>query len=181
MSTLDIIILVILAIGAFSGYRQGLFIGILSIVAFFVAIVMAFQLMDWGAEILATKVDNLTFMLPFIAFLIIFTGVVLIIRGLAFLVKKTLDFTILGSLDNVAGAVLGILKTGVLLSLLLWVSNSFEYSISKTWINESTIYLYIEPLAPIAINYLDEYTPIIKEAVSKIQELVEKASHATSD
>ncbi len=181
MATLDIIILIILAIGAYSGYKQGLFIGLLSIFAFFVAIVMAFQLMDWGTEILATKVENLTFMLPFVAFLIIFTVVVLIIRGLAILVKKTLDFTILGPLDSIAGSILGVLKIGIMLSLVLWVANSFEFSISRDYIQESKAYPYIQPLAPIAINFLDAYTPIIKEAVATIQELVDRTSHATAD
>ena len=104
MATLDWIILAFLAIGAYSGYREGLFLSLLSIVAFFVAMLMAFQLMDWGAMYLAKHVDNLTFMLPFVAFLMIFLGVLISLRVLAFLVKKSLDITLLGTIDNVAGA-----------------------------------------------------------------------------
>ncbi len=181
MATLDIIILIILIIGTYSGYRQGLFIGIISIVAFFIAILLAFQLMDWGADILATKVENLTFMLPFVAFLIIFLIVILSIRALAFLVKKTIDLTILGSMDNVAGAVLGILKTGFILSLLLWVANSFEFQLSDEWIVESRFYPFLQPIAPFTINLLDAYTPIVKEAVESIQSLVKTAQDATLD
>lgn len=178
MATLDIIIFIIIGVGAFSGYRQGLFIGIVSIVAFFVAIVLAFHLMDWGAEVLAARVDNLTFMLPFIAFLIIFLIVIISIRSLAFLVKKTLDLTILGSLDSVAGSVLGVLKTGFILSLLLWVANSFEFSVSEDWIAESKTYAIIQPIAPFTITFVDAYTPIINQSVTTIQELVNTAKNA---
>ncbi|MCH7398569.1 CvpA family protein [Belliella sp. DSM 107340] len=181
MATLDVIIFIILAIGAYSGYRQGLFIGVISIVAFFVAIVMAFHLMDWGAEILASRVENLTFMLPFVSFLIIFLIVIIGIRSLAFLVKKTMDLTILGSMDNVAGSVLGILKTGFLLSLLLWVANSFEFEVSQTMINESSMYPYLQPIAPFMINLVDAYTPIINQAVESIQTLVNTARDAAID
>jgi membrane protein required for colicin V production len=178
LATLDIIIFIILGIGAYSGYRQGLFIGIISIVAFFVAIVLAFHLMDWGAEVLAANIENLTFMLPFVAFLIIFLIVIISIRGLAFLVKKTMDLTILGSLDNVAGSVLGILKTGFMLSLLLWVANSFEFKVSEEWIFESKVYPIIQPIAPFVITLVDAYTPIINQAVTTIQDLVNTAKDA---
>ncbi|MCH7413463.1 CvpA family protein [Belliella sp. R4-6] len=181
MATLDVIIFIILAIGAYSGYRQGLFIGVISIVAFFVAIVLAFHLMDWGADILASRIENLTFMLPFVSFLIIFLIVIIGIRSLAFLVKKTMDLTILGSLDSVAGSVLGTLKTGFLLSLLLWVANSFEFEVSQTMINKSNIYPYLQPIAPFMINLVDAYTPIINQAVESIQTLVNTARDAAAD
>ncbi|SIS49699.1 CvpA family protein [Belliella pelovolcani] len=181
MATLDIIILAILTIGTYSGYKQGLFIGIISIVAFFLAILLAFQLMDWGAELLSNKVENLTFMLPFLAFLIIFLIVIISIRALAYLVKKTIDLTMLGSMDNVAGAILGILKTGFILSLLLWVANSFEFELSETWISESKVYPFLQPIAPFTINILDAYTPIVKEAVESIQTLVNTAKDAALD
>jgi membrane protein required for colicin V production len=52
---LDLIIIVFLATGAYSGYKQGLFISILSIVAFIIAIILAFHFMDWGTALLAEK------------------------------------------------------------------------------------------------------------------------------
>lgn len=178
---LDLIIIVFLAMGAYSGYKQGLFISILSIVAFIIAIVLAFHFMDWGTALLAERVDQLTFFLPFVAFLMIFLGVILIIRGLAYLVKKTMDFTILGSVDNVAGGILGIFKTALILSLLLWVANSFEFFVPKEWVKDSKTYSLIEPIAPFIIMYLDQFTTIIKDTISGIQELVKLAADGTVD
>ena len=178
---LDLIIIVFLAMGAYSGYKQGLFISILSIVAFVIAVILAFHLMDWGAGILAERVDQLTFFLPFVAFLMIFLGVILIIRGLAYLVKKTLDFTILGSVDSIAGGILGIFKTAFILSLLLWIANSFEFFVSQEWISDSQSYDFIQPIAPFVITYLDQFTPIIKDTIAGIQELVKIAADGTVD
>lgn len=178
---LDIIILVILAIGVYEGYKEGLFIGILSIVAFIFALILAFHLMNWGADFLAQRVDEMTFLLPFIAFLLIFFGVILIIRGLAFLVKKSLDFTILGSMDNVAGGILGFFKTVFILSLFVWIAHSFDFALPKDWIKESKSYSYIEPIAPVVINSLDDYAPIIKNTIASIQELVEKTTDGLVD
>lgn len=173
MSTIDIVILILLAIGAYSGYRQGLFIGLLSIVAFFIGIVLAFKFMHWGADRLADRVESLTFMLPFISFIAIFFIVTITIRILAFLVKQALDLTILGTFDNFAGAVLGLFKWAIMISLLIWVGTSFEYKIPQSWIENSIIYPVITPLAPAMVSLLDAYTPIIDQSIEAIKELVQ--------
>lgn len=175
MSTIDILILILLALGAYSGYKQGLFIGLLSIVAFFVAIVLAFRFMHWGAEMLADRVESLTFMLPFISFIIIFLIVTIGIRILAFLVKKALDLTILGTFDNFAGAVLGLFKWAIMISLLIWVATSFEYKVPESWLENSVVYPAITPIAPAMVSLLDDYTPIIDQSIKAIKELVKTA------
>jgi membrane protein required for colicin V production len=178
---LDIIILVILAIGIYEGYKEGLFIGILSIVAFVFALILAFHLMNWGADFLSQRMDEMTFLLPFIAFILIFLGVILIIRGLAFIVKKSLDLTILGSMDNIAGGILGLFKTVFILSFFVWLADSFDYSLPKDWTKDSQIYSYIEPIAPVVIDAFDGYTPIIKNTISSIQELVKNTADGLAD
>lgn len=173
---LDLIIVVILLFGAYEGFKEGLFIGLLSIVAFFFAVILSFHLMSWGAEFLSKRVDEMTFMLPFVAFMLIFLGVILIIRGLGYLVKKTMDFTILGSVDNIAGGILGLFKIVFILSLFTWIADSFEFSVPKDWIRDSNIYAYIEPIAPVTIDALDEYAPIVKNTVVDFQEMVKKTT-----
>ena len=169
-----------LAIGGYSGYRQGLFIGLLSIVAFFIGIILAFRFMHWGAELLAEKVESLTFMLPFIAFIIIFLAVTITIRILAYMVKKALDLTILGTFDSFAGAILGIFKWVVMISLLLWVAKSFEFHFPKKLIEGSVIYPMVVPVAPTLVAMLDNYTPIVDKAIETIQDLVNSASSDTT-
>ncbi len=173
MGTIDWVILILLAIGAYSGYKQGLFIGVLSVVAFIVALVLAFKFMHWGAAILAERVESLTFMLPFVSFLIIFLMVVLVIRLFAYLVKKTLDLTIFGTFDNFAGAVLGLLKWAFMVSLLFWVARSFEIVIPEDKMQESSLYPIIQPIAPVMIDLLETFTPAIRDAMEGIQDLID--------
>lgn len=177
----DLVLLGFLGIGAYNGYRQGFFISLISIFAFVVALILAFHLMDWGAVQLAKKVDELTFMLPMVAFTMIFLGVILIIRGLAYMVKATLDFTILGSVDSFAGAVLGIIKTAFILSFFLWIADSFEFLETRKWIGESQVYLWLKPIAPLVVSALDQYTPIIKNTIELIQDTVNAAADAVID
>ncbi|EOZ98002.1 hypothetical protein A33Q_1509 [Indibacter alkaliphilus LW1] len=178
---MDIIILVFCILGAYSGYRQGFFISILSVVAFIVALVLAFHFMDWGAQVLASRVEDMTFALPFVAFIMIFLGVILIIRGLAFLVKKTLDFTIFGSVDSIAGGVLGVVKTVFILSLFIWIADAFEFNLTEEMKAKSKSYAYVQPIAPVIIGAMDQYTPIIKETVASIQQIVKSTSDGFID
>ena len=128
--------------------------------------------MHWGADILADRVESLTFMLPFISFLIIFLLVVITIRILAYLVKKTLDLTILGTFDDFAGAVLGMLKWAFMLSLLIWVAQSFGMEMPEEELGESSLFPVVEPFAPAVIDVLGAVTPAIKNAVERVNELI---------
>jgi len=181
LSTIDIIILILLAVGTFSGYRKGLFIGMLSIVAFFIAIIFSFRFMHWGAEILSRNVESLTFMLPFVAFIIIFLVVTVSLRIIAFAIKKTMDLTILGTFDNFGGAVLGLFKWAFMISLLLWVAHSFEFNVPLEVTEDSVIYPVITPIAPAAVAFLDSYTPVIDHSVNSIRKLVDIGPSAIID
>lgn len=161
-----------LAIGGFSGYKQGLFIGLLSIVAFFIGIFFAFRFMHWGAALLAEQVESLTFMLPFIAFILIFLIVTISIRILAYLVKQALHLTILGVFDSFAGAVLGIAKWSIMISLLLWVAHSFEFHFPERLTEGSVLYPILIPITPALVAFLDQYTPIIENTIATIRSLV---------
>jgi len=172
LSTIDLIIVGLLAMGAFSGYRQGLFIGLLSIMAFFIGIILAFRFMHWGAELLAERVESLTFMLPFVAFILIFLAVTITIRILAYLVKQALDLTILGTFDNFAGSLLGLIKWSIMISLLIWVAHSFEFEVPAEMREGAVIYPLLVPIAPTMVAILDNYTPIIDTAIATIKELV---------
>ncbi|WP_143962663.1 CvpA family protein [Litoribacter populi] len=181
MNTIDIIILFLLVIGTFSGYRKGLFIGLLSIVAFFVAIILGFRFMHWGAEILAQNVESFTFMLPFVAFIIIFFLVTITLRIVAYMIKKAIDFTLLGSFDNLGGAVLGFFKWAFMISLLFWVGKSFEYEIPESRVADAVVYPWVAPIAPATVQVLETYTPMIDHSINSIRKLVEIDSGAVVD
>lgn len=181
MSAIDIIILILLAIGAYSGYKRGLFIGILSIVAFFIGIILAFKFMHWGAEMLAQQMESLAFMLPFISFVIIFLLVTITIRICAYMVKKALDLTLLGGFDNFAGAILGLLKWAFMISLLIWAARSFGVDIPKKQLSKSDLFPVIEPFAPFLVDGLSVITPVIQDAVERINELVIPSADAAAD
>lgn len=181
MATIDIILLGMLGIGAYSGYKKGLFIGILTIIAFFFGLIVAFRFMHWGAALLSKHVESLTFMLPFVSFLIIFFVVTALIRLLAYLVKKALNLTILGSFDSFAGSILGVLKWAMMISLLLWVAHAFDFKVPDSFMEGSVLYPLVTPIAPTVVDMLDRYTPIIETTMAAVKDLVNSGKGGSTD
>ena len=173
--------MVLLCIGGYSGYRQGLFIGILSILAFFIGIVVAFRFMHWGAEMLSERVQSLSFMLPFVSFVIIFLVVTITIRILAYILKKVLYLTLLGAFDSFAGAILGMVKWAIMISLLFWVAHAFEFQLPDQFTDGSVIFPLILPLAPTLVALLDDYTPIIETTIATIRDMVNTSAGDTAN
>jgi len=164
MSTVDIVILIIIGFAAYKGYQRGLFLSLISIVAFIVSVVLAFVLLDWGVDILGNWFDGINAILPYLAFLMIFIN----LGGN--MVKKAMDLTLLGSVDNLAGAVLGALKWVFGASLIIWLVGTLGVEVPESWQEESWLYARIQPVAPWVLDGFSEYWPFLKSLFESLKE-----------
>lgn len=174
METVDIIILIILGLGAIEGYQKGFLMGVLGLFGFVIAIILAFYFMDTMADWLAENVDELNLGYPIFAFFLIFISTMLLINGVGWLLKKTIDMVLLGSLDKAAGLMLGVVKVGFFISLFLYLANMFDLDMPKKWTSKSETLPYIEPVVPFFVDILEPGLPVIAETLKKMEELVEK-------
>ncbi len=170
-----------MVLGAYEGYKHGFLFGILGLVGFVVAVVLGFYFMDPMTDWLAENVKDFNFTYPVVAFLIIFFLSLIIIRVAAWILKKLMDLTILGTFDSFAGILLGVVKSAFFLSLFLWLTQEFDLDLPKEWKKSSEIIPYIEPLAPTVIQILEPVFPSMETTQEKIEELVEKLKDAAVD
>lgn len=170
-----------MVLGAYEGYKHGLLFGILGLVGFVVAIVLGFYFMDPMTDWLAENVTDFNLTYPVVAFLIIFFLSLIIIRVVAWILKKMMDLTILGTFDSFAGILLGVVKSTFFLSLFLWLTQEFDLELPKEWEKSSEIIPYIEPLAPTVIQILEPVFPSMETTQEKLEELVEKLKDAAAD
>jgi membrane protein required for colicin V production len=110
--TLDIIFLILLILGAYFGFKRGLLMELVGFAALILAILGAFKLLHNGIEILSTHFPDLGNILPFIAFIIIFVGIIILINLLGRLVKNMMDLTILGAFDSRGRSLTGYFQMG---------------------------------------------------------------------
>lgn len=173
MNILDIIILVCLIIGAYSGFKKGLLQELVSLSAFFIAIIVGLKLLDAGVSLVSGLIEGYDKVLPFVVFIVIFLVIVLILNLLGKAVKQVLDLTLLGSLDDLAGAVLGVFKWGIVISILFWIFGSLGISLPESAQEDSYLYDPVTTIAPALFNFVSGVFPFIQEFFEKSQEFVQ--------
>lgn len=172
MIIIDIILLTILLIGAFKGYRRGFLLEIIAIGALLLGIIGGLRLLHWGMEILSDYFEIHSQLLPYITFIVIFIGIILLVNLLGKAMKKIIDMTLLGNFDDIAGAVIGIIKWAFGLSVILWISNRFGITIPEHLTDSSRIYPWIEDFAPSIVGYLTGIFPFIEDLLKLISDFI---------
>ncbi len=171
MNALDIVLLVFLVLGAYRGFKKGLFTEIIGFLAFLLAIVGAFKLLQVGLAFLENQFGNFGRIGPYIAFVIIFVVVLWLVNLLGRFVKKAMDLTLLGSVDNFAGAALGVLKWAIVVSMFIWVTDTVGFLLPEETRQSSFFYPILAPLGPKVIDLVSVLIPYGKDLIHAIKEM----------
>ncbi len=145
---------------------------IISLTAFFIAMLLGIKLLDYVIQLLDKYIDGYEHALPVISFAIIFIGVVLSLNLIGKGLKTILDMTLLGSLDDIAGSILGILKWALFISIFFWVFNNFGGSLKEETTETSILYQPIKAFAPGLFGFFSNMFPHFMEYFEQTQESI---------
>ncbi|MBQ0090628.1 MAG: CvpA family protein [Prevotellaceae bacterium] len=121
MSIIDIIIIVILGWGAFSGWKSGLIKEFLSSCGLIVGFVVACLLYKYFGNILAPQIGgagNNNFIVQILAFILIWIIVPIVLSVLSHLLSSSLKLVHLGGINSFLGMFVGIIKVYLLLFVI---------------------------------------------------------------
>lgn len=167
MIWVDLILAAIILFGGISGFRQGFVLAILSFLAILLGVLGGFKLMGMAMLELEQRFDIDQTFLPYVAFAVVFIAIVIGVNLLGQLVKASISKTVLGAIDNVAGALVGLLKTAFMLSIVLWIWDSinlnFDPHRGTQWHDGSVLYPYVAGFAPKVTAWLSEIFPVFKD------------------
>lgn len=152
MSSLDIILLLFLAWGAYKGYRSGFFLTIISLVALIAAVLIAALLYTGFVSEVSGYFDISSPVIRFIAFAILVIAIYLLINFTSKIIKKALDLTFAGFIDNLAGSALGILKVASFISIFFWLLQLGDISLPDNMQYDSLLYKPIAKIAPFIVR-----------------------------
>lgn len=172
MTTIDIIILIPILFGAYKGFKKGLLMELVSLIAFFLATVLSFKLLEQGIQLLEPYFGKNQSMVPLISFILIFVLVMYLVTFIGKALKKFLDVTLLGKLDDAAGALLGALKWAFAFSILLWLMESAGVTLPVEHTSQSVMYPYLLGYGPVIIDWVSVILPYAKDVVTSIKELI---------
>ncbi|NNC70022.1 MAG: CvpA family protein [Flavobacteriaceae bacterium] len=151
MSTIDIILAALLLFGLVKGFMKGLFVEITSLVALVLGLYGAIHFSYFIADFLKDRVDWAEKYVQIIAFASTFVLIVLLISLSGKLLTKLADAASLGIMNKVFGAVFGLVKVGLILSVVLIIFDKLNRNlpfIKEDKLEASLLYKPVKNLAP---------------------------------
>lgn len=145
----------------FKGLRKGFVLGIFSVLALIIGLAAALKLSAVVAVYLQKNVVTASKWLPVVSFLLVFIVVILLVGLGGRLIKKTIDFAMLGWVDSLAGMLLYMVIYTIIFSVILFFAEKLLI-LKPQVIASSIVYKYVVPWGPKVINNLGSIVPFFK-------------------
>ena len=143
MNTLDIILLVLLAIGFYFGYKKGFLTQLASILGLGIAYVLSGTL---SGKLHLYLVENNVLQedtSKWISYVLCFVGIIILIKLLNAIIVKFLTLIGLNFINKFAGAGLNTLKWAIVLSILMYFASDLNiFDVIELKDNTISYYLY---------------------------------------
>jgi len=159
MNLLDVLIVLPLAWGAFKGFRRGLVFEVLMLIGLILGLYIAFKFSDLLHGWVSALFDTHGVVVPVISFVIVFLAILLVTILLARFLESILKITALNPFNKIAGALFGILKYALIVSVVLWLLRSLDpywTIINKKTKQESVLYKPVLKISSIITPALED-------------------------
>ena len=163
MSGIDIVLGLLILIGAYHGYKAGFLLELFSLIAIVLGVLAGFKFMGWAMIVLGEKVDINKNVLPYVAFAAVFVAVVIVVNLLGRLVKASVNKSFLGPVDEVGGALVGLVRTTFVFSIALWIVDSLKLAFISEWTEDSWLYPMVAGVAPKFTDWISGFFPFFKD------------------
>ena len=165
---LDLLILVGLGLGAMRGFWTGALRQVASLVGFFVAFLVAVQLMRPVGQRVVESLGLADQLGPVLGFIVIFLVVQIAAYSLARAAEGILRAFHLTFLDRLAGGLVGAFKAALLLSVCFLILQVFEVPAPETR-EQSELYSPVSSALPAAWSFASERWPEVESLVEKFE------------
>ena len=164
---IDILSGTILIIAILQGYRHGLIKAIISFFSLFIGLIVAFQFAGYISNLLKEHTKIGSQWLPFIAFLVVLIGVMILLKMITGILQQSAEWLMLGWLNKLLGMILYALIYGTILSAVLYFMILLGV-VEKASIMDSFSFSYLESWWPYFMKKLSLWIPSIKSSLSSL-------------
>lgn len=166
--SIDFIVLILLALAVFKGYRQGAIVAVCSYLAILIGLAAAVKFSVVVAAYLTRNGVKGKWM-TFISFLAVLIAVVFIVRWIAGLVQNLVETVLMGWANRLAGIVLYALLYCTIFSVILFYIEKTAM-IKPSALQSSITYPYIKNLGPWLIDHFGKIIPWFKDMFSQLSD-----------
>ena len=178
MNYLDIMVSLSLLYALVKGFSNGIIKEITNIISLFLAIYIGIHFSELMLPHLASDLlSNFEKTLPLIAFLLVFSIILIIIKSIGELIDRLTKLLALGLISRFLGAIFGMIKMIVIFCFLILLATDYDIIDNETK-NKSILFLPIKEAAHIIAPAIKNNKKIIikatKESTEKIKETLHK-------
>lgn len=157
MNVVDIILVVPLIWFLYIGFKKGLIVELSSLVALILGIYAALHFSSYAENFILNTFNIAAQYVPIAAFVVTFIIVVIIVFLIGKILERFVNLLALGFLNKLAGAVFGLLKISVIISIIFIIFNNLNIAIVSDEKKEnSLLYQPIERIAPFLWNKIQD-------------------------
>ena len=173
---IDVVFFVLMALAFYKGFTKGFVMAIFSVLGFIIGLAAALKL----SSTVSTQIQQYTNAgkwLPALSFLLVFIAVAFAIHFVGKIIQKSIETVLLGWANRLAGFLLYALLYSLIYSVFLFFAVQLHFL--KTDVTQaSTVYPYLQPLAPKVINAIGEIIPWFKNMFTELQNFFGKYAAA---
>ncbi len=174
---LDIIGIIIIVAFFMRGYSKGIIIAAFSFIGIVLGIIIALKLSHTLANYLYMQGVVTSSWAQIISYVILFTGVILLVRLIAKAIQSMLEAILLGVVNKIAGGLLyGILGI-IIWSTMLWIGTESHLLPTKL-IEQSSTYVFFAPVCPWVFEHLGRLIPFIKNIFGDLEQFFSRVNHS---
>ncbi|MCF8448933.1 MAG: CvpA family protein [Taibaiella sp.] len=177
---LDITGLVIILLFFIRGYMKGLIVAAFSVIGILLGILVALKMSQSFAAWLLANEYITSGWAQVISYMVLFVGVVLLVRLVAKVVEKAVEGVMLGIVNKLAGALLYAFLGAVIWSSLLWIGARVHVLSAET-IATSHTYYWLSLLAPWFCEQAGKLLPFVQDTFIKLEHFFETVNQPATD
>lgn len=177
---IDILLLILLIIGIYKGWTQGLIISVFAAAAWVLGLTGALKLSTVASVYLRDHLNIQSQYLPVISFVLIFIIIAFMVFLLGKALEKIIEISQLGFINRALGALLKCMVFILLFSIFIWLINQAGF-ISPETKTESKTFSFLLPAADTAIDQAEKYLPAVKTIFYDIEIFFEDLAKEASE
>jgi membrane protein required for colicin V production len=173
---IDFTFAALLILAIIKGYQKGLILAVFSILAFIIGLAAALKLSTAVAAYLKDSISVSAKWMPFIAFVLVFFLVVILVRLGAKLIEKTFQAVMLGWLNRIGGIVLYAVLYLIIISIFIFYAEKLQL-LQPEAIKRSQTYPFIQPWGPKLMDNIGSLVPFFKDMFTQLGDFFNSLSN----
>lgn len=172
---IDVLFVILMIMAVIKGFSRGFIVAVCSFLAMIIGLAAALKLSTVVAGWLHNSTGIAAQWLPFISFVLVMIGVILLVRLGAGLLQKSVEFMMLGWINRLGGIVFYAAIYITVFSVVLFYAEKIHLLKQET-IHASKVYGFVEPWGPEIVNAFGLIVPVFKNMFTQLKPFFESVA-----